>query len=52
MYKEPESMREVHKIRLQIHEEMKNFTIDEKVAYIHKTAQDAIKKYGIKIRKN
>ncbi|MCB4792743.1 MAG: hypothetical protein LHV68_12785 [Elusimicrobia bacterium] len=49
-YKEPESMREIHEIRLKLHEEEKNLSIEEKIAKIHKEAQEAIKKYGIKFK--
>lgn len=51
MYQEPEPMREIHKIREQMHEEMKGMTAKEKVAYIHKCAEEAEKKYGLKLRK-
>lgn len=50
MYQEPEPMREIHKIREQMHEEMKGMTASEKIAYIHRCAEEAKKKYGIKLK--
>lgn len=51
MYQEPEPMRQIHKIREQMHEEMKGMITKEKIAYIHKRAEAAEKKYGLKLRK-
>ena len=49
-YKEPEAMREIHEIRLKLYEEEKNLTVEQKIAKIHKEAQEAIDKYGIKFK--
>lgn len=51
MYKEPEAMREIHEIRERMYEEMKDMTDKEKLEYIHKAAEEAKKKYGLKFRK-
>lgn len=51
MYKEPKAMREIHEIRERMYEEMKNMTNEEKLEYIHKGAEEAKRKYGLKFRK-
>ncbi|MFH1824221.1 MAG: hypothetical protein ABH873_03230 [Candidatus Firestonebacteria bacterium] len=51
MYKEPEAMREIHEIRERMYEETKNMTVKEKVAYIHKAAEEAKKKYNLNLKK-
>ena len=51
MYKEPEAMREIHDIREKMSEEMRGMTNKEKIEYIHKAAEDAKKKYGLKFKK-
>lgn len=51
MYRESESMNELHKIREQMHEDTKNMTIEEKIAYINKVADEANKKYDLHLRK-
>ena len=50
MYKEPEAMREIHEIRLKLHEEEKNLSMKEKLEKTHREAQEIIKKYGIKFK--
>jgi len=50
MYKEPESMREIHEIREKLYEEEKGLTTSERIAKIHKEAQYVIKKYGLKFK--
>ena len=40
---------EIHEIRRKIDEEMKDMTIDERVAYINQCGEAAAKKYGFKI---
>jgi len=52
MYKEPKEMQEIHEIRVKMYEEMKNMTPAERVAEIHREAQEAIKKYGLTFRKH
>jgi hypothetical protein len=49
-YKEPESMREVHEMRMRVHKELKGLTVEERIASIHKSAQRVIKKYGFKFK--
>mgnify|MGYP000415598139 CR=1 FL=1 len=51
MYQEPQPMREIHRIRQQMHEEMKNMTTEQKIKYIHKCAEKAKKKYGLKLKR-
>ncbi len=51
MYKEPEAMREIHEIRERMYGEMKGMTNKEKIEYIHKAAEEAKKKYGLKFKK-
>jgi len=51
MYKEPEAMREIHNIREKMYKEMKGMTTRERVEYIHKAAEEAKKKYGLKFKK-
>ena len=51
MYKEPESMRMIHKIQEKIYEETKHMTSEEKNAYIRKGAEELKKKYGLKLKK-
>jgi hypothetical protein len=40
---------EVNRIRLQIYEETKNMTVDERVERMNKIGENAAKKYGFKI---
>lgn len=51
MYQEPEPMREIHEIRLKLYEENKNLSTKEHVAKVHKEAEEAIKKYGVKVKR-
>ncbi|MBU4305602.1 MAG: hypothetical protein KJ893_08320 [Candidatus Omnitrophica bacterium] len=51
MYKEPKAMKEIHEIREKMYEEMKGMTSKEQIEYIHKAAENAKKKYGLKLRK-
>ena len=51
MYQEPEPMREIHEIRLKLYEENKNLSAKEHMAKVHREAEEAIKKYGIKIKR-
>lgn len=50
MYKEPRPMQEIHKIQEELYEKEKRLTTKERIAKIHKEAQEAIKKYGIKVK--
>lgn len=51
MHKEPEAMRQIHEIQEKIYEKTKNMTKEEFLKYVHKSAEEAKKKYGIKLRK-
>lgn len=51
MYKEPRPMREIHEIQEKIYEEQKNMADKEKIAAIHREAEEAVKKYGLNLRK-
>jgi len=50
MYKEPNPMREIHVIQKRLYEEEKNLTSSERIAKIHREAQDLIEKYGLKFK--
>lgn len=52
MEREPEAMREIHRIREQLYEEQKNLTPAERVAKINREADEAIRKYGLKLKKH
>jgi hypothetical protein len=45
---EPAALREVHAIRLMIHEETKNMTAEERTAYYHEGTKDVISRLGIR----
>jgi len=51
MYKEPEGMRQIHEIQEKIYEKTKMMTIEEKMAYVRKSADEAGKRYGFNLRK-
>ena len=51
MYKEPKPMREIHEIREKLYEENKNLSHKEHIAKVHREAEAAIKKYGLKLKK-
>ena len=46
---EPRPLREVHAIRLMLHEETKNMTPREYTRYVHDQAMNAIEKHGLKV---
>ena len=48
--KEPKPMQEIHEIRHQMYEESKNLSWEEWVKKMHQTAEETIRKYGLKIR--
>lgn len=50
MNKEPKAMKEIHGIREKMYEETKNMTAQEIVEYIHRSAEEAKRKYDIKLR--
>lgn len=47
--KEPESMREIHKIREEMYEEMRNMTSQERVKRIKEGAEACKKEFGLKL---
>ena len=51
MTNEPRAMREIHEIREQISEELKNMTPKEQTAYFRKAAQDMIEKHGLNVNR-
>jgi hypothetical protein len=51
MNNEPEGMREIHAIQEKIYEKTKTMTIEEKMAYTRKSAEEVEKKYGFRLRK-
>jgi len=50
MYKEPKPMREIHAIQEKLYDEEKGLSDKERIAKIHKEAEELIKKYGLKFR--
>lgn len=52
MYEEPVPMREIHEIRERLYEECKSLSHKEHIAKIHKEAEEAIKKYNIKLKQS
>ena len=50
MYKEPDAMREIHKIRENLYKEEKELTVQELIAEIHKEAEEVRRKYNLKFR--
>ena len=49
--KAPKPMKEIHDIRHQMNEESKNLSWEEWVKQMHKTAEETIRKYGLKIKR-
>lgn len=52
MYKEPKPMREIHEIQERLHRRWKNMSDKEVIADIHKGAEECIKKYNLKLKKD
>ena len=50
MYEEPRPMREIHRIQEEIYEEYKNLSDKEKLARMHKEAEEAKRRLGFKLR--
>ena len=44
-------MREIHAIQEKIYEKTKTMTVEEKMVYVRKSAEEAEKKYGLHLRK-
>lgn len=51
MTNELRAMKEIHDIRLKIHEETKDMSPEERAALASKEAQEMIDKYGLKLRR-
>ena len=51
MFKEPKPMKEIHEIQETLYEEHKKMTDKEKLAALHREAEEAEKKYGFTLRK-
>lgn len=51
MLKEPRPMREIHEIQEKLYEERKKMPSKDKIAAIHREAEEAEKKYGLTLRK-
>ena len=47
---EPTALKEIHDIRVQLYEETKNMTLEERMHYAHSDAQKLIKQYNLKIK--
>ena len=50
MSNEPEAMKEIHDIRLQIYEETKDMTPQQRNEHTQKAAEEFAKKHGITLR--
>ena len=51
MLNEPRAVREIHDIRLQIYEETKQMTPEERAAHASRGAQEFIDQYGLKVKR-
>ena len=49
-FDEPESMKEIRRIREKQYEETKDMTPDEQIEYIRKKAKAVIDRYGLKLK--
>jgi len=49
---EPLPLREVHAIRLMLHDETKHMTSEEHAAYVNREAQAVIEEYGLKVKRS
>lgn len=50
-YEEPEAMKEIHRIRYQMYEEMKDLSSEEFIKKIHEEAEACKKRFGLKLPK-
>ena len=48
---EPRAMKEIHDIRLQIYEETKDMSPEERVELVRREAQEMIEKHGLKVKR-
>lgn len=51
MTNESKAMKEIHDIRLQIHEETKDMTVEQRIKHTKNAVCEVEKKYGIKFRR-
>ena len=49
MIEEPKTMQELHKIQVEIHEEMKNLAPGERIKKINENAREFVKKHNLKL---
>ena len=49
-FDEPESMKEIRRIREKQYEETKDMTPEEQTEYIRKKAKEVLDRYGIKLK--
>ena len=49
MSNEPRAMKEIHDIRLNIYEKIKDMTPEEQVRYFNESTKDTVEKYGINV---
>jgi len=51
MYKEPKTMREIHEIQERLSAEEKGLSVEQRVAKTRREVDEAVKKYGLKLRR-
>ncbi len=51
MFRELRPLKEIHRIQERLYEERKKMTDREKLALIHREAEEVKKKYGLALRK-
>lgn len=49
MVEEPRTMQELHKIQVEIHEEMKELALGERAKKVNETAREFAKKHNLKL---
>jgi hypothetical protein len=49
MLNEPKAMREIHSIRVEIYEKIKDMSPEERTAYFIESTKETVDKYGIKV---
>jgi len=48
---EPRALREIHEIREQIYEEIKNLSPEERAKRTNRIGRELVEKYGLKVKK-